>query len=149
MHLWDTDFGQEFLVLREELDSSFADNNVDSVATDNVIGSFRNGWGVFVFDPDARRSRVLVQVVHPQDDFMAVPVAIELYLHMDAYALMMAGAGREVLWDTLHPPFDNSKSFSDPSRNDTCPFGVGFQELFDALYDSAQAWPLTIQMHLV
>jgi hypothetical protein len=147
VHLWDSDLSKEFYVLREELDSSYVDNNVDSMATDNVTGSFRNGWGLFVFNPAARRSRVVVQVVHPQDDFVAVPVAMELYLHMDAYAFMIAGAGREVCWDTLHPPFDNGKSFSDPSRDDTCPFGVGFQELFNALYDSAKAWPLTIQMH--
>ncbi|MBI5464543.1 MAG: hypothetical protein HY966_06290, partial [Ignavibacteriales bacterium] len=147
VHFWDAGEGREYYLLREQLDSSFSDNNVDSIATDNVVGGFRNGWGLYVFNPHARRPELILQAPHPEDDFMALPVAFEMFRQLGARVLMLAGAGREAVWDSLHPPFDNSKSLSDPSRNDTTPFGVCHQVFFDALYDSARGLPLTIQVH--
>ncbi|MBI5060522.1 T9SS type A sorting domain-containing protein [candidate division KSB1 bacterium] len=147
IELQDTSMSRAFYVFRERLDSSFIDPNVDTVLTDDVIGSFRNGWGVFVFNPAAARPQLVMQVVHPQDDFMAGPIAIEMFCRMDAYLLMIAGASREAVWDSLHPPYDNSKSISDPSRNERTPFHVCFQAVFDAR-DAGPLSPLvTMQMH--
>jgi hypothetical protein len=145
--LHDESVGRTFYLIRERLDSSFVDANVDSTPGDDVVGGFRNSWGLYVFNPAAARPNLIVQVVHPQDDFLAIPEAVELFLHADARLLMMASAGREVCWDSLHPPYENSKSWSDPSRNGRHPFQKCFQIHFDSLDHGPTEQLVTVQMH--
>ena len=147
VELRDESVGRTFFLIRELLDSSFVDENVDTVSADDVVGGFRNSWGLYVFNPAAVRPNLMVQVVHPQDDFLAIPVALELFLHADARLLMIASAGREVCWDTLHPPYDNNKSLSDPSRNGRHPFHKCHQVHFDSLDHGPTSQLVTIQMH--
>ena len=67
----DTTLNRSYHVLREQLDSSFVDLNQLTIAEDDVMGSFRNGWGLYIIQPDANREQVLIQVPHPCDDFTA------------------------------------------------------------------------------
>lgn len=147
VELQDTSVQKIYYLIRERLDSSFVDTNVASNPNDDVIGGFRNSWGLYIFDPNAIRQNVIVQVVHPEDDFLAVPIAIEFFQKTDARALMMASAGREVCWDSLHPPYNNTKSISDPSRNGRHPYHQGHQVLFDRLDQGPTHQLVTVQFH--
>ncbi|MDD5087447.1 MAG: hypothetical protein PHI18_01440 [bacterium] len=145
--LADTSIGATFFVVRESLDSSFVDVNTDTSQTDDVIGSFAKGWGLFVFNPTPACPKLLIEMPHPEDDFISIPVGLELFIQAGARAMLIAGAGREVLWNTQWPPYDNSKSLSDPTRNNRCPFQAAHETLFDLL-DGGPADPLlTVQMH--
>jgi hypothetical protein len=146
VRLQDTELNRTFFVIRERLDSSFVDPNVDSIATDDVIGSFDNGWGIFVFNTAPLFPKLAIQVVHPDDDFMAIPVAIELFIRTNARALMMAGAGREVLWPE-NQTYNNSNTLSDPSRNGRLPFEMCHEAMFDALDGGPTSQYVTVQMH--
>jgi len=72
----DTELEESYYIIREKLDSSYFDDNVDSISGDDVTSSFRNGWGLFIFNTSPARPKAVVQVVHPQDDFIAVPAAL-------------------------------------------------------------------------
>ena len=136
----------EYYMLRERLDSSFFDDNVDTTATDDVTGSFQNGWGLFVFRVNAPRDRIIVQMPHPNDDFLSDPVGLRLFTQLGARLMMIAGAGREVVWSE-HPPYNNGKSLSDPTRNERTVFHVCHQVAFAALHASPEFPCLTFQMH--
>jgi hypothetical protein len=137
----------EYYMLRERLDSSYFDDNVDSVETDDVIGSFRNGWGLFVFRIGAPRDRIIVQMPHSTDDFLSLPVGVRLFKVLGARLLMIAGAGREVAWDSSHGPYDNSRSLSDPTRNGRTVFQVCHEVAFTVLDGGLTAPSLTFQVH--
>ncbi|MBS1262030.1 MAG: Bacillopeptidase F [Calditrichaeota bacterium] len=129
----DSEFGRDYLILREQLDESFVDDfGTPGDPNDDVVGSFRNGWGVFILNLDASRENALVQAVHPADDFIAPHVAIELFFELDAGALQINGAGREVAW-TNEGEYANGKSLSDPSRNPRHPMQL-FHEQFSARF---------------
>jgi hypothetical protein len=145
VHLQDGEI--EYYMVRERLDSSYFDDNVDSIATDDVTGSFHNGWGLYVFRINAPRNKVIIQMPHPEDDFVALPVGLRLYTTLGARVLMIAGAGREVAWDSTHPPYDNSKSLSDPTRNSRTVFQKCHEAVFAALDGGPLSPSLTIQVH--
>ena len=54
----DTVYNRTFHIIREQLDTNFIDINQPDDETDDVIGSFRNGWGMFIINPDAEREPV-------------------------------------------------------------------------------------------
>ncbi|MBU1985520.1 fibronectin type III domain-containing protein, partial [bacterium] len=147
VELEDTTMGRTLYLVRERLDSSLIDVNVDSLPDDDIIGGFDNAWGLFVFNPLAVSGQLLVQMPHPEDDYLSIPVGLEMFLQCDARAMMIAGAGREVLWDVLRPPYDNTKSLSDPTRNGRCPFQVCHEVLFDGLDEGPENPLVTIQLH--
>jgi hypothetical protein len=142
-----TDGEVEYYLVRERLDSSYFDDNVDSIATDDVIGSFHNGWGLYVFRVNASRSKTIIQMPHPEDDYVALPVGLRLFTRLQARVLMIAGAGREVCWDSTHGPFDNTKSLSDPTRNERSVFQVCHEEAFATLDGGPTSSSLTFQVH--
>ncbi len=144
VHLLDAP--SEYYMLRERLDSSFFDDNVDTIATDDVTGSFQNGWGLYVFRVNAPRDKIIVQMPHPNDDFLSDPVGLHLFTQLGARLLMISGAGREVAWSE-NPPYNNGKSYSDPTRNERTVFHVCHQVAFAALHASPAFPCLTIQMH--
>lgn len=139
---------RDYYILRERLDSSYVDANGDPNPANDVIGGFRNGWGVFVFNPRPRHNTAIVEVPHPEDDYMAPPVATELFIRAEFSILMIAGAGREVLWDsTSGGQYDNTLSLSDPSRNGRHPFQIAHEAAKD-LWDTPPVSPfLAIQLH--
>lgn len=145
VHLMDGEV--EYYLVRERLDSSYFDDNVDSIQTDDVIGSFHNGWGLYVFRVGALRDKTIVQMPHPEDDFVSLPVGLRLFTQLEARVLMIAGAGREVCWDSSHGPYDNSKSLSDPTRNERSVFQACHEVAFAALDGGPTSSSLTIQVH--
>ncbi len=142
-----TDGELEYYLVRERLDSSYFDENVDSIETDDVIGSFHNGWGLYVFRLDAPLNKTIIQMPHPEDDFISLPVGLRLFTQLQARLLMIAGAGREVCWDSSHGPYDNSKSLSDPTRNERSPFQMCHEAAFEALDGGPTSSSLTVQVH--
>jgi len=142
----DTTLNRSYHVLREQLDSSFVDLNQLTIAGDDVMGSFRNGWGLYIIQPDASREQILIQVPHPCDDFTAPYIAMDLFLEIDAFGFMINGAGREVVWNEVGS-YSNSKSLSDPSRNEHTVFQK-FQEIVtDPLIGENPHWPLVFAIH--
>ena len=101
---------------------------------------------MFIINPDAERAQVVIQVPHPCDDFIAPYVALDLFLQTDAYAFMINGAGREVLWTELGN-FTNSKSLSDPSRNSHTVFQKFQETVIHPLIGSNTHWPLVFAIH--
>ena len=142
----DTTYGRTFHLLREQLDSSYIDYNNPEIDDDDVIGGFRNGWGLYIISPDAFREQILIQVPHPCDDFIAPYVALDIFLKTDSFGFMIAGAGREVAWSEIGD-YSNSKSISDPSRY---PHTV-FQKFQDAITEPLVGinphWPLVFAIH--
>ncbi len=142
----DVDYQRTFYLIREQLDSSYVDENQPDVEEDDVIGSFANGWGLFIINPAATRQHVVVEIPHPCDDFIAPYVGTEMFLQTDAFAMMIAGAGREVKW-TENPPYYNNKSLSDPARNDNTVFQVFHEVLSDSLMQIGPHSPLVLHTH--
>ncbi|MCB2199705.1 T9SS type A sorting domain-containing protein [bacterium] len=141
----DTDRDRDVLILREELDSSFVDENTPGTA-DDVIGSFRNGWGLYVVDLEAPRPWLMIQMTHPCDDFIGVQAAIDLFFRLGAGAISINGAGREVVVRDGGGS-TNSRSLSDPSRNGRAPFQTFHEAFVDRFKDDYPHSALVAQMH--
>ncbi len=142
----ETRTNRELYMLRERLDQSYLDPNQPTSPFDDVMGSFRNGWGLYLLNPQASRQQLVVEVPHPCDDFIAPYVATELFLQSDALAFLLAGAGREVRW-TGSGNYSNNKSLSDPSRNGNSIFQVFHEVLCDSLMETGPHAPLVLHMH--
>jgi|GEM_PF-1489624 len=133
---------EEYLILREQLDNYFFDNNgTPANAADDVTGSFNYGWGLYIKNLNASRPEVILEVPHPCDDYIAPAIAMDAFKTLDAGLLFVAGAGREVVWTDV-APYSNSKSLSDPSRNARHPFHIAHQAAVDAIEGE-----LAIQVH--
>jgi hypothetical protein len=143
----DTELQKTFYILREQLDYSYRDTNVDTIETDDIVGGFRSGWGLFVFNPTALMQKIVVQMPHPEDDFLSIPVGLDMFIEMDMLQMMIAGAGREVSWESWNPPYNNEKSLSDPSRNSRTPFAVCHEVLVDSLDPNRTSRFLALQIH--
>jgi len=142
----DTTVNQTYWMLRERLDYSYLDTNLTSDPSDDVIGSFRNGWGLYIFNPAATRNFVVVEVPHPTDDFIAPYNALELFQEIDAWAFMISGAGREVRWTGVGDYVNNS-SLADPARNSNTVFEMFHEVLCDSLLTSQPHAPLILHVH--
>ncbi|HEB83681.1 MAG TPA: fibronectin type III domain-containing protein, partial [Bacteroidetes bacterium] len=144
VELTDSAAGRTFWLLRERLDSLFIDPGWYGGPDDDVIGSFDRGWGLFVYNPEATHPEVVVQCPHPNDDFISVPLAVELFLEADLGALEIHGTGREVYWSG--GSYRNSRSLCDPSRNPNLPFQF-FAESFVSNARAEGLSDLSIQIH--
>ncbi|MFL2983700.1 MAG: CapA family protein [Candidatus Neomarinimicrobiota bacterium] len=144
--LHDTLENQTFHMLREKIDTSIVDFNQPENNLDDIVGGFRNSWGIYIINPNAEREQVVVQVPHPCDDFIAPYIALDLFLETNAYALMMNGAGREVLWTEIGN-YSNEKSLSDPSRHPHTIFQKFQEVLIHPLIDHQTHWPLVFAVH--
>ncbi|SVA60438.1 uncharacterized protein METZ01_LOCUS113292, partial [marine metagenome] len=142
----DTTLYRTYHFLREQLDTSYVDLNQPDVETDDVVGSFRNGWGLFIINPTAQREQVLIQVPHPCDDFIAPYLAIEIFNAMDAFGFMINGAGREVAWNEIGS-YSNGKSISDPSRYPHTIFQKFQEAVTMPLIGNNPHWPLVFAIH--
>ena len=142
----DTVYNRTFHIIREQLDTSYVDINDPGNAEDDVVGAFRNGWGMFIINPNAEREQVIIQVPHPCDDFIAPYVALDLFLQVDSYAFMINGAGREVLWTGVGN-FSNSKSLSDPSRYPYTVFQKFQENVTGPLINTDPHYPLVFAIH--
>ena len=120
VHFIDTEIGQEFYALRELPSMELYDDNGTANTSDDEIGAFLFGWGLFIYNPNANQP-IVITAPHPNDDFITPPIAYQAFLSLDAMFYMVNGAGREVKWTEIGN-YTNSKSLSDPSRNANHPF---------------------------
>ena len=143
----DTSFNRVYHMLREQIDSTFIDENQPTTEDDNVVGSFKNGWGLYIINPNASREQLIIQVPHPCDDFIAPYVAMDLFNTTDAFGFMINGAGREVEWSQVGN-YSNSKSLSDPSRNPHTVFQK-FQEIITEpmVQSGTPHYPMVFAVH--
>lgn len=109
----DRDTERVYYMLRERLVEYFDDNGTPNT-DDDEIGSFALGWGLAVFNP-AATNPTLIMVPHPNDDYIAIPMAWKAFNKLNARYLMINGAGREVMWTNIGV-YTNAKAISDPSR---------------------------------
>ena len=142
----DTTYNRTYYMLREQLDYSYVDHGQSGVDGDTVIGSFRNGWGLYILNPEASRQQVVVEMPHPCDDFISPYVGTNLFRETDGLAMMMAGAGREVRW-TGEGNYSNNKSLSDPSRNANSVFEIYHEVLTDSLVQIGPHSPIVFHIH--
>ena len=142
----DTTSEEVYHILREQLDTSFVDLNQIENEFDDVVGSFRNSWGLYIINPAATRDQVIIQVPHPCDDFIAPYIAIDIFQQTSAYGFMINGAGREVEWSEVGD-YSNSKSYSDPSRYPSSVFQK-FQEVITGpLIGANPHSPMVLAIH--
>ncbi len=140
----DTDFDRTYYMLRETLNTD-TDNNIDSDPDDDVTGSFDYGWGLYIYNPEAANP-IIVTVPHPTDDFPTIVLGYHTFTKWDSAFLMVSGAGREVKWTNV-PPYYNSKSISDPTRNINHPFNRSYQKFADYIRDDYGRLEFSAQMH--
>ncbi|MEF3694145.1 MAG: FlgD immunoglobulin-like domain containing protein [Candidatus Cloacimonadota bacterium] len=141
----DTDTGRTYYMLRENLAMQYSDNNGTTDTYDDVVGSFAKGWGLYIMYPAASRP-VIVTVPHPTDDFSTVPIGVEAFKLWDAKYILFSGAGREVRWTNV-PPFNNSKSLSDPTRVSAHPYNKAYQAFADDIRDTFDVREFSAQIH--
>lgn len=142
----DTDTNRQYHMLRETLNMSYTDNNgTPDDPSDDEIGSFSNGWGLYIISTTSNNP-IIVNVVHPNDDFMVTPVALKAFIDWDAKYFMVAGAGREVKWTNV-TPYTNSKSLSDPSRVSAHPFNTVYRKFCDQIRTQYGRREFSAQIH--
>ena len=145
IEFFDTDTNRTYYFLRENLNLDYYDDNGTDIPDDDEIGSFDNGWGLYIFNPAAEYP-VVINVVHPCDDFNTIPLAVKAFQDFDAMFLMISGAGREVDWTGVNS-YTNSKSLSDPSRVEDHIFNKSYQAACDYLRDSFGRREFSLQIH--
>ena len=142
----DTSLNKTFHIIRERLDSSFVDQNEPGNDEDDVFGSFKNSWGMYIINPSSSREQVFIQVPHPCDDFIAPYIAMDLYIQTDAFGFMIASASRESDWNEIGT-YSNSKSISDPSRYPHTVFQIFQESATEYLVQTEPHWPLIFVIH--
>lgn len=140
----DTDYDRTYYILRENLNSDF-DANHASDPNDDVTGSFDYGWGLYIFNPDANNP-IIITAPHPTDDFSTIVTAYHTFTKWDSAFMLVSGAGREVKWTNV-PPYYNSKSVSDPTRNLNHTFNRSYQAFADYIRVEYGRLEFSAQMH--
>lgn len=133
----DVDTNRDYHILREVLNNEYFDDNDTESSLDDVTGSFDFGWGIYIRDLQST-SHVLVNVVHPNDDFIAVPVAVKAFQDWNAKFLFINGSGREV---------GGSTQRSDPSRTSSHPFNAIYSAACDQIRTETSRRELSAQIH--
>ncbi len=147
VHLSDPFDLKEYFLFREELDSSYVDENNLPEPDDDEIGSFNYGWGLYVFAVLPERPQITVEIPHPNDDYISPGIGYDHFSTLGAGALFVNGAGREVRW-TEHAGYNNNKSLSDPTRNGYHIFQMAHEAFIDYYLDEViTVQPLAIQVH--
>jgi hypothetical protein len=142
----DTDTGRQLNMLRENLNLTYNDNNgTPDDPEDDEVGSFAYGWGIYIVYPQSTNP-IIVNVVHPCDDFIVPPVAHKAFIDWQARYLMISGAGREVKW-TNQNPYTNSKSLSDASRVSIHPFNSVYRKSADQIRTQFNRKEFSCQIH--
>jgi len=139
------DTGQTYYLLRETLNPTYYDDNETPEHYDDELGSFDNGWGLYVYNPSATQP-VIITVPHPNDDFITPAMAYQCFKDWDAMFFLINGAGREVKW-TEQGTYTNSKSLSDPSRNEDHPFQSAYRMFCDRIRNDFSRREFSAQIH--
>ncbi len=139
----DTDTGRIYYLLRENLVTAYFDDQGTMDTGDDEYGSFAYGWGLFVYYPLAT-SPMIINVVHPNDDFIAPYIAAKAFVEWNAMFFQIAGAGREIAWSGT---YTNSTSLSDPSRIDATAFNYAYKIFCNKIRLQFGKRELSIQVH--
>lgn len=140
----DTDTGRTYYMLRETLNTDVDDNGTFDTY-DDEIGAFENGWGLYIYNPAGTR-RAIVTVPHPCDDYPTVPFGFEAFSLWNAKFILFNGASRELKWTNVGA-YANSKSLSDPVRNNAHPYNVTYTKFCDKIRTEFSAKEFSIQIH--
>ena len=136
------DGNRTYLILREVLNEDYVDDNGTEDEADDVSGSFDYGWGLYVFNLNPTTPNVVLEVPHPCDDYITPFIAIDAFLLLNARAIFVSGAGREVEW-TEEGEYNNAVTRSDPTRLQNV---SAFQEAHKAIVDSTDS-EFIVQIH--
>jgi len=139
VHLEDGE--KDYIILRERLNEDYVDDNGTQDQSDDVIGSFDLGWGLFIFDLDPVTPNVVIEVPHPEDDFLACHSGYDAFATIGARAFFVAGVGREVAWTGVGN-YSNLKSLADPTRLENSAFHQAHLAVVDLIDED-----FVIQVH--
>jgi poly-gamma-glutamate capsule biosynthesis protein CapA/YwtB (metallophosphatase superfamily) len=142
----DTTYNQEYYMLRENLNMNYIDYNILGNSEDDVIGSFENGWGLYIINTQPENQSVIIEAPHPNDDFISPYIGTILFQEIGAIAMLISGVGREVLWNE-EGNYNNNKSLCDPSRNSNTVFHQFHEVLSDSIMLQGPQSPVVLQMH--
>lgn len=148
VHLIDTLAATDWYLVREELNLDYHDENHPLIPEDDEFGSFDYSWGLYIFATEAEHSRVVVELVHPNDDYISPYTGHDMFVTLDAGAMFISSAGRETVW-TEEGDYNNGKSLSDPSRNAQHVLQQAHIAFVDHwIYESVgEQQPMPIQVH--
>ena len=141
----DIETGRTYYLIRENLDMSYYDDNGTAAIYDDEEGSFNFGWGLYIYNPQSDIP-VIVTAPHPNDDFITSAVSYKCFVDWNAMFLLINGAGREVMW-TQQGSYTNSKSLSDPSRNDEHAFNYAYKLFCDKIREDFGRREFSPQIH--
>ena len=143
----DTVSGDTYWMIRENLNPVYIDNNgTPDWEEDDERGSFDYGWGLFIINPNATYP-VIITTPHIADDYPTAPVSVKAFRETNAYAMLMNGTCREVLYDTSHNYYSNSFSLCDPTRQENLPFNKMYQAFCDQARETYNHRELSVQVH--
>ncbi len=101
---------QEYMMLREDINLQYNDDNNTDDESDDELGAFDFGWGIFIYNP-ASGSPAMVSVPHPNDSFVGTYLSVQAFLDCNCKYLMINGTGREL-----------NTNQCDPTRNSNHPY---------------------------
>lgn len=127
----DTTTGRTYHLLREIPSPAYYDDNGTTELYDDENGAFAYGWGLYIHNPQGTRP-IIITVPHPADDFPTTIMGYDALTTWDANFMLVAGAGREVKWTNI-PPYNNSKSISDPTRYAAHPYNTSYKKFADKI----------------
>ena len=136
------DGAKRYILVREKLNPIYYDNNGTADSADDVRGAFNYGWGLYIFNTTPANPRLVFEIAHPNDDFIAPPITMDAFLLNDARAFFISGVGREVLW-AVDSVYHNSKTLCDPSRVAVKSI---YQQAHKAIVDSVEK-EFIVQVH--
>ena len=142
----DTDTDRTYYILREILNPEYYDDNgTPDYEADDEIGGFDYGWGLYVYDP-AALNPIIITAPHPNDDYTTSTISAKCLQDWNASFLLINGAGREVKWTEVGN-YSNSKSLSDPSRNEDHPLTRAYQRFCDRIRTEFERREFSPQIH--
>ena len=140
----DTDTNRTYYMLRE-IPNDLVDDNGTLADYDDETGFFGWGWGLYVYNPTGNQ-RTVITVPHPCDDYITPILSCELFMKWNASYLMIAGAGREVVWTNV-APYTNSKSLSDPTRTNNHPWYPAYTKFCNKIRTDTGKREFSVQLH--
>ncbi len=142
----DTDYNRTYHILREIPNFEyFDDNGTPNYPDDDEAGAFDYGWGLYVYYPNGPFPHITT-APHPNDDFISVPMAYEVFTKQQSKFLLISGTGREVKWTEIGN-YTNSKSLCDPSRVLVHPFNTAYHKFCDLIRNEFGQREFSIQVH--
>lgn len=140
-----TDGTDIYYMLRENLNTSYIDDNGTPATYDDEVGSFDFGWGIYIYRTTSPNP-IVVTTPHPNDDFISPYLSVSSFQELNAQYLMINGSGREVMWNEFGS-YANNKSISDPTRNHDHPFNYFYEKACDRIRVDFDRRELSVQLH--